>query len=55
MSMRAIFVAAGPAFKRGVTVDPFENVSLYNVLAKILGVTPPANDGDPSVAGRLLR
>jgi predicted AlkP superfamily pyrophosphatase or phosphodiesterase len=55
MSMRAIFIAAGPAFKRGVTVDPFENVSIYNVLAKILGVTPPANDGDPAVVRALLR
>jgi predicted AlkP superfamily pyrophosphatase or phosphodiesterase len=55
MSMRAIFIAAGPAFKRGVTVEPFENVSLYNVLARILGVTPAPNDGDPSVAGSLLR
>ena len=55
MSMRAIFIAAGPAFKSGVTVAPFENVSIYNVLARILGVTPAPNDGDPSVARRLLR
>jgi hypothetical protein len=55
MSMRAVFIAAGPAFKRGATVGPFENVSIYNVLAKILGVTPPPNDGDPSVVGALLR
>jgi predicted AlkP superfamily pyrophosphatase or phosphodiesterase len=54
MSMRAIFIAAGPAFKRGVTVAPFENVSIYNVLAKILRVTPASNDGDPSVARALL-
>jgi predicted AlkP superfamily pyrophosphatase or phosphodiesterase len=55
MSMRAIFIAAGPAFKRGVTVAPFENVSIYDALARILGVTPAPNDGDPSVATRLLR
>ncbi len=55
MSMRAVFIAAGPAFTRGVTVAPFENVSIYNVLARILGVTPAPNDGDPSVARRLLR
>jgi predicted AlkP superfamily pyrophosphatase or phosphodiesterase len=55
LSMRATFIAAGPAFKMGVTVAPFENVSIYNVLAKILGVTPAPNDGDPSVAGHLLR
>ena len=55
MSMRAIFMAAGPAFKRGVTSPPFENVSIYDVLAKILGVTPAPNDGDPSIGRRLLR
>lgn len=55
MSMRAVFIAAGPAFKRRATVAPFENVSIYSVLAKVLGVTPAANDGDPSVAQRLLR
>jgi predicted AlkP superfamily pyrophosphatase or phosphodiesterase len=55
MSMRAIFIAAGPAFKRGATVAPFENVSIYNVLANILHVTPPRNDGDPAVVRALLR
>jgi predicted AlkP superfamily pyrophosphatase or phosphodiesterase len=55
MSMRAIFIAAGPAFKRGVTVAPFENVSIYHVLARILGVTPASNDGDPLVVTHLLR
>jgi predicted AlkP superfamily pyrophosphatase or phosphodiesterase len=55
MSMRAIFVAAGPAFKQGVTVEPFENVSIYHMLATILGVTPAANDGDPSVSRAVLR
>ena len=54
MSMRAIFIAAGPAFRRGVTVAPFENVSIYNMLAKILRVTPASNDGDPSVARAVL-
>jgi len=55
MSMRAIFIAAGPAFKRGVTVGPFENVSIYNVVAKILQVPPKPNDGDPSVLRAVLR
>jgi predicted AlkP superfamily pyrophosphatase or phosphodiesterase len=55
MSMHAVFIAAGPAFRRGVTVAPFENVSLYDVLAKILRVTPASNDGDPAVARAILR
>ena len=54
-SMRGIFVAAGPAFKQGVTVRAFENVHVYNAIARVLGVTPAPNDGDPAVARRLLR
>jgi len=55
MSMRGIFVAAGPAFKRGATVPAFENVHIYNALARILRLTPAENDGDPRVARSLLR
>jgi predicted AlkP superfamily pyrophosphatase or phosphodiesterase len=55
MSMRGIFVAAGPSFKAGVTVPAFENVNVYDALARVLGVTPSANDGDPTVARSLLR
>jgi hypothetical protein len=54
-SMHALFVAAGPAFKQGVTVRPFENVHIYNALAEILGVPPVRNDGDPAIARRLMR
>ena len=55
MSMRGVFAAAGPAFKRGVSVPPFENVSVYNVLTAVLGVTPAPNDGDPAVVSSLLK
>jgi predicted AlkP superfamily pyrophosphatase or phosphodiesterase len=54
-TMRGIFVAAGPEFKSGVTVRPFENVHIYDALAQVLGVTPAANDGDPRIAQSLLR
>jgi hypothetical protein len=53
--MHGIFVAAGPAFKRAVAVQRFENVHIYNALAAVLKVTPAANDGDPVVARTLLR
>ncbi|PYR73145.1 MAG: alkaline phosphatase family protein [Acidobacteria bacterium] len=55
MSMRGVFIAAGPAFRRDADVKPFENVSIYNVLARVLGVTPPPNDGDRSVMTSVLR
>ena len=36
--MRALFVAAGPDIRSGVTLDPFENVNVYPLIAKILGL-----------------
>jgi predicted AlkP superfamily pyrophosphatase or phosphodiesterase len=44
-SMRAIFLARGPAFKKGVVVAPFQNIHLYSLLANLLDLTPAANDG----------
>jgi predicted AlkP superfamily pyrophosphatase or phosphodiesterase len=55
MSMRGIFVAAGPAFKTGVVLPAFENIHIYDALAQVLGVTPAMNDGDPAVARTMLR
>ena len=55
MSMRGVFVAAGPAFRQDLTVPAFENVHIYNVLAQILGVTPAPNDGQSDVAAFVLR
>ena len=54
-SMHGILIAAGPAFKQGVTVPAMENVHVYDVLASVLGVTPAPNDGDMKVARRLLQ
>ena len=44
-SMGALFVAAGPAFKRGVVVEPFQSVHVYELLARITGLPPRPNDG----------
>jgi len=49
-SMRAIFIAEGPAFRQGVVIEPFENVDVYNLLAKILGLKPAPNEGNDGVA-----
>ncbi len=45
--MRAVFIAQGPAFRSGVTLAGFDNVDLYPMLARLIGVTPAENDGDP--------
>ncbi len=44
-AMDALFIAHGPAFRRGVMLEPFDNVAVYPLLAKLIGVTPRENDG----------
>ena len=44
-SVRAIFLARGPSFRRGAVVPAFENVHLYPLLAELLGVRPAPSDG----------
>jgi predicted AlkP superfamily pyrophosphatase or phosphodiesterase len=44
-TMRAIFLARGPSFRRGAVAQPFENVHLYPLLAALLGVRPAPSDG----------
>lgn len=45
-SMRATFIAHGAAFKKGAVVEPFENIEIYNLMCKILNLSPAKNDGD---------
>lgn len=43
--MAAVFVANGPAFRPGVVLPTFDNVDVYPLLARLVGVTPAPNDG----------
>ncbi len=45
-SMRAMFIARGPAFREGVELPAFDNVDVYPLLARLVGIPPAANDGD---------
>ncbi|ACT59912.1 alkaline phosphatase family protein [Hirschia baltica] len=47
--MHATFIAAGPAFKSGETIDVFENVNVHGMIADILAVEPAQTDGSPEV------
>jgi predicted AlkP superfamily pyrophosphatase or phosphodiesterase len=53
--MRAIFVAAGPAFKPHRSLPGFPNVDVYPLLAYLLNVAPARNDGDMRVFKPVLR
>lgn len=54
--MQASFYAWGPAFKQGLTIEPFENVNVYPLVASILGLTiAEKTDGRPGVLKPILR
>lgn len=53
-SMQGVFIATGPRFKSGLTVPAFENVHVYELLCRVLGVKPAPNDGDPAVTAGFL-
>lgn len=54
-SMGALFIAAGPAFRKGEVIPPFENIHVYNLMCGILGLKPAANDGGSELLDRVLQ
>ncbi|MGH8085644.1 MAG: ectonucleotide pyrophosphatase/phosphodiesterase [Lysobacter sp.] len=52
-SMRAIFLARGPAFREGVRVPAFDNVDVYPLLMELMGLPPAPNDGDADAMATL--
>ncbi|MDB6157713.1 MAG: hypothetical protein JWO04_1419 [Gammaproteobacteria bacterium] len=53
--MRALFVAHGPSFKQHLTVPVFDNINVYVLLAKLMGLQPLHNEGNPAVSAGMLR
>ncbi|MEO8274932.1 MAG: alkaline phosphatase family protein [Thermoanaerobaculia bacterium] len=44
--MHGLFVAAGPSFRKGLKTPPLDNVDVYPLLARLLGLPPAPNDGN---------
>ncbi|XP_041418878.1 venom phosphodiesterase 1 isoform X2 [Xenopus laevis] len=53
-SMEAIFVGHGPGFKRGVEVEAFENIEVYNLMCDLLQIHPAPNNGTHGSLNHLL-
>ena len=53
--MQATFIARGPSFRQGAVVPAFDNVDLYPLLARLTGITPAVNDGNPQTLLQALR
>lgn len=45
-SMRAVFLARGPGFRRGVVLPAFDNVDVYPMLTRLVGIAAAPNDGN---------
>ncbi|NJL51758.1 MAG: alkaline phosphatase family protein [Hydrococcus sp. SU_1_0] len=54
-SMHGIFIASGPVFKKGLIVESFENIHIYDLIAKILDLNPASNDGNLDSVEILLK
>ncbi len=54
-SMRALFVATGPAFREGIVVPSFQNIHVYELMTRILGLVPAPNDGSLDSVRVMLR
>ena len=53
--MAALFIASGPAIRRGMSVRPgFDNVDVYPFLARLIGIAPLPGDGDPATLDGLV-
>ncbi|MGY1425474.1 alkaline phosphatase family protein [Lysobacter sp. A289] len=52
-SMRAIFIARGPAFLEGAQVPAFDNIDVYPLLMELIDVAPAKNDADDDAMSTL--
>ncbi len=54
-SMRALFIALGPDIQPKSTLEPFENVNVYPLVANLLGLNAPKVDGNINVLSKILK
>ncbi|HPD95829.1 MAG TPA: ectonucleotide pyrophosphatase/phosphodiesterase [Tenuifilaceae bacterium] len=53
--MQGIFYAMGPAFKSGYEHDSFQNIDIYPLIARILGLKPAKVDGNLNEVKDMLK
>ena len=44
--MAALFIAHGPDFRKDLVIEPFDNVDVYPLMVKMLGIRGEPNDGN---------
>ena len=52
--MHPLFVAMGPGFKKGVSVETFHTVDIYPLMCQLLDLDPAPNNGSLDTVQSLL-
>ena len=53
-NMHPIFIAHGPAFKKGYKAEPFASIDLYPLLCRLLDIEPRLNNGSFEAIKQIL-
>ena len=53
--MRAIFLARGPAFKENTKIASFQNINLYPLMCKLLGIKGQNSNSTVDMSESVLR
>ncbi len=53
--MAALFIAHGPDFRQHLEIEPFDNVDVYPLMVKMLGIRGEPNDGNPQTLSSILK
>ena len=53
--MFSIFYAAGPSFRKNYRFKELNNIDVYDLVCRILNISPAKNDGDPAHIKGMLR
>jgi predicted AlkP superfamily pyrophosphatase or phosphodiesterase len=54
LSMHGLFVAAGPGVRQGAVIPEVENIHIYELMCRMLGLKPAKNDGDDRLVRQVL-
>jgi len=54
-SMQGLLIVAGPQFRAGLVVPPIQNIHLYDMMARVLGLKPAATDGSRTATEGFFR
>lgn len=54
-SMHPFFIATGPSFKSGASVETFSNLDIYPLMCHLLGLPPAPNNGSLNIVKKLLK